>query len=277
MFVRLAFSVAAHLEPEILLVDEVLAVGDAEFQRKCIGKMESVGRGGRTVIFVSHSMPAIARLCSRALLMHNGQLVADGPSDEVVARYLQGEVGSPSLRSWEPDAAPGDDLVRLREVAVVDGGGETVESTDVRDPVGIRFEFDVLAFGAPIVPQIMVTNEQGLHCFNAFDTNPRWHEPTPPGRHTVTAWLPGNLLNEGLMSVTVFLSTLTSGRTIQHVLERDIVSFHVTDPVEGDSSKGTWAGQWGGAVRPLLLWTPESSLRQDERVGLRLLDGREVV
>ncbi|NOZ70655.1 MAG: ABC transporter ATP-binding protein, partial [Chloroflexi bacterium] len=88
MRVRLAFSVAAHLEPEILLVDEVLAVGDAEFQRKCLGKMQDVAGAGRTVLFVSHNMPAITRLCQRALLFENGRLVMEGPSDVVVASYL---------------------------------------------------------------------------------------------------------------------------------------------------------------------------------------------
>ena len=99
-----------------------------------------------------------------------------------------------------------------------------------------------------------------IHAFNAMDTSPRWHSPAHVGCQTTTAWIPGNLLNEGLMAVTVFLSTLSSGRTIQHVLERDVVAFHVTDPGAGDSARGNYVGQWGGALRPRLLWTPEGSL-----------------
>src|SRR5437870_3429424 len=102
MYVRLAFSVAAHLEPEILLVDEVLAVGDAEFQRRCLGRMEELSRHGRTVLFVSHQMQVLARLCDRAILLREGRVVEDGPSEQVVAHYLQSEGGAGSRRAW-PD------------------------------------------------------------------------------------------------------------------------------------------------------------------------------
>ena len=100
MYVRLAFAVAAHLEPEILLVDEVLAVGDAEFQRRCLGRMEDLSQSGRTVLFVSHNMQAIAQLCDRALLLDGGRIVQDGPSAEVVAQYLQAGHGSGCDRVW---------------------------------------------------------------------------------------------------------------------------------------------------------------------------------
>jgi lipopolysaccharide transport system ATP-binding protein len=135
MYVRLAFSVAAHLEPEILLVDEVLAVGDAEFQRRCLGRMEDFGESGRTVIFVSHNMQTIAQLCDRAVLLDKGRVVADGPSADIVARYLQSVHGSASYQRWEPLEAPADDLVRMRFVRVVDTDGRTVDAVDVRQPV----------------------------------------------------------------------------------------------------------------------------------------------
>src|SRR5436309_5304223 len=126
MFVRLAFSVAAHLEPEILIVDEVLAVGDAEFQKRCLGKMESYGQSGRTVLFVSHSMPTIARLCPRLLLLDRGRLIEDGPAEHVIGRYLHGELGTAARREWrDPQAAPGDDWARLRSARVVDSTGTT--------------------------------------------------------------------------------------------------------------------------------------------------------
>jgi lipopolysaccharide transport system ATP-binding protein len=258
MYVRLAFSVAAHLEPEILLVDEVLAVGDAEFQRKCLGKMQSIGQEGRTVCLVSHNMQAITRLCERAILIEKGAVIQDGRSADVVASYLQAGVGSASSRNWDGLAdAPGNELVRLRSVRIVDSEARTTDSVDVRQPVGVEISFDVLGNGPPILPQIMITNEQGVMAFTAMNTDPRWREPSPPGPYSSIAWIPGNLLNEGLMTVTVFVSTLSSGKTIQHVLERDIVAFHVVDPVEGDSSKGDYVGQWHGAVRPLLEWTTE--------------------
>src|ERR671933_597884 len=108
MFVRLAFSVAAHLEPEILIVDEVLAVGDAEFQKRCLGKMESFGQSGGTVLFVSHSMPTIARLCPRLVLLDRGRVVEDGPAERVIGRYLHGEQGTAARRTWPATDAPGD-------------------------------------------------------------------------------------------------------------------------------------------------------------------------
>ena len=108
MYVRLAFAVAAHLEPEILIVDEVLAVGDASFQKKCLGKMQDVGKEGRTVLFVSHSMAAIARLCERTILLDEGRVLQDGPSHQVVTAYLASGRGTPALRVWRNAAkAPG--------------------------------------------------------------------------------------------------------------------------------------------------------------------------
>src|SRR3989441_2975957 len=123
MYVRLAFAVAAHLEPEILLVDEVLAVGDAEFQRRCLGRMEDFGDEGRTVLFVSHNMQTIAQLCDRVILLDGGQVVRDGPSADVVAHYLQSERGTGSEQVW-PDlaTAPGADYGRLRSARVLQEG-----------------------------------------------------------------------------------------------------------------------------------------------------------
>ncbi len=119
MKVRLAFSVAAHLEPEILIVDEVLAVGDADFQKKCLDKMENIGQQGRTVLFVSHNMPAMTRLCQRVILMDEGRIIEDGPSNEVVSNYLFSGSDIKASREWpEPESAPGGRFVRLRAVRV---------------------------------------------------------------------------------------------------------------------------------------------------------------
>jgi lipopolysaccharide transport system ATP-binding protein len=257
MHVRLAFSVAAHFEPEIMLVDEVLSVGDAEFQARCLGRMEDIGATGRTVVFVSHQLQAVAQLCDRALLFDDGRIVMDGPSPTVVAQYLQTATGTSSSQSWSEEAtAPGDDLVRLRSVRVVDRGGNLVESLDVREPVGIELTFGVLRAGPPVLPKIKLT-AGGHIAFNAMDTDTRWYEPSAPGEYVATAWLPGNFLNEGLVTVDAALCSIDSPKLHHHVSVHEAVSFHVFDPLEGDSARGTFTGQWRGVVRPLLQWTAD--------------------
>jgi homopolymeric O-antigen transport system ATP-binding protein len=257
MYVRLAFSVAAHLEPEILLVDEVLAVGDAEFQARCLGRMEDFGATGRTVLFVSHNMQAVAQLCDRVLLMEHGKVVRDGPAAEVVAHYLQTSAGAGASRVWpDLETAPGDELVRLRSVRIVDSGGETVDYVDVREPVGVELVFRVLEAGSPVLPKIKLVSD-GRIAFNAMDVDPRWHDVSPPGEYVATAWIPPNLLNEGLQSIDAAVCSIRSPKLHHHVSVHEAVSFHVQDPGEGDSARGTFTGQWRGAVRPLLDWTSE--------------------
>ena len=257
MSVRLAFAVAAHFEPEIFLVDEVLAVGDAEFQRRCLGRMEDLSESGRTVVFVSHQMQAVAQLCDRALWLDHGRIVEDGSAGEVVATYLQAGIGSGSSRSW-PDlaTAPGDTLVRLTSVRVVQDRQET-GAVDVREPVGIEIGFTVLSDGEPVMPKIKLVDQRGDVVFNAVDTSARWHEPTAPGEYVATAWIPGNLLNEGLLSVQAAVCSLRPTKLHSHATYNDVVSFHVQDPGDGDSARGLFVGQWKGVTRPLLEWSTE--------------------
>jgi lipopolysaccharide transport system ATP-binding protein len=255
MYVRLAFAVAAHLEPEILLVDEVLSVGDAEFQRRCLGRMEDFSVSGRTVLFVSHNMQTMAQLCDRVIWLDGGGIVLDGPSSEVVARYLQSGYGAGASLEWaDLESAPGDRFVRLCRVRVVQDG-KTADAVDVRRPVGIEIAFRVLRGDKPVIPKVKVTNAQGDVAFNAMDTRSRWHEPTPPGDHVATAWIPGNLLNEGLTGVQVSMVSPAAPKLRTH--GNASIAFHVHDPGEGDSARGLFTGQWKGAVRPLLEWTCE--------------------
>ncbi|HET7743902.1 MAG TPA: polysaccharide ABC transporter ATP-binding protein [Gaiellaceae bacterium] len=258
MSVRLAFAVAAYLEPEVLLVDEVLAVGDAEFQRRCLGRMEDLSSSGRTVIFVSHQMQSVSQLCDRAIWLDKGRVVDDGGSSEIVARYLQsGFGGTGSSREWpDLDEAPGDGLVRLRSVRVVQDDEETA-AVDVRRPVGIEIGFTVLGRGVPVFPKLKLIDQRGDVAFNAMDTDPRWQEPSDPGDYVATAWIPGNLLNEGLISVQVGICSYGTLKLHPHAGLNDAVSFHVQDPGEGDSARALFTGQWKGVVRPLLDWTTE--------------------
>ena len=258
MSVRLAFAISAHLEPEVLLVDEVLAVGDAEFQRRCLGRMEELSNSGRTVLFVSHQMQSVSQLCDRAFQLEGGRIVDEGPASEVVARYLQTVRGSGAQAFWpDLDTAPGGGHVRLRSVRVVNEDGATMDSVDVRSPVGIEIAFSVLKLGMPIFPKLKVRDGQGTTVFNALDTDPRWQEPAEPGDYVSTAWIPANLLNEGLASVDVSIVAFGIVKLVPRADVRDAVSFHVHDPGEGDSAKGMFRGQLRGPVRPLLDWTTE--------------------
>jgi lipopolysaccharide transport system ATP-binding protein len=259
MAMRLAFAVAAHLEPEIMIVDEVLAVGDARFQRKCMDKMQDVGQQGRTVLFVSHNMPAVTRMCDRAILLDEGRILEDGPSHKVVSAYLNSGLGTTAAREW-PDLskAPGDDVVRLRAIRIVTEAGETTDVIDVRLPMAIEMEFDVLKPGHLLSPYHNVFNEEGLKVFTAIDQDADWRRrPRPTGRYVSRAWIPGNYLAEGTLFVSPAIRTLEP--TIRHFIEREAVAFQVVDRLDGTSARGDWTGRMTGVVRPLLKWETELS------------------
>jgi lipopolysaccharide transport system ATP-binding protein len=253
MYVRLAFSVAAHLEPEILIVDEVLAVGDLAFQRKCMGKMEEVSQGGRTILFVSHSMPAVTRLCTRCVLLRAGHAEMSGPTYDVVGAYLKTSLQKSSEREWEPDRAPGSDVVRLRAVRVRSTNAAASEVFDIRKPVGIDVAFDVIKAGWELTPNLHVFDEAGHNVFISHDVDPAWRKrPRPTGRYISTAWIPGNLLAEGTFLVGASITTMTPPNI--HVYEREAVAFQIVDSMDGDSARQDFAGHLPGIVRPLLHW-----------------------
>ena len=254
MSVRLAFAVAAHLDPEILILDEVLTVGDASFQKKCLNKMEDVSRQGRTVIFVSHDMQAVTRLCPRAILLHEGCVVAEGPSHRIVTEYLRSGVGSTAAREWtDPERAPGNDVARLHAVRVRGAAGGISETCDIRQPVTLEMEFEVRKPGSVLSPNYHVFNEEGVCVFVVGDHDPAWRKrPRPAGRYVTRAIVPGNFLAEGSFIVTAALSTFDP--VIVHFRERDAVAFQVIDSLDGDSARGEFAGRMPGVVRPLLEW-----------------------
>jgi len=257
MYVRLAFAVAAHLEPEILLVDEVLAVGDAEFQRRCLGRMEELGSSGRTVIFVSHQLPAVAQLCDRAIQINGGSVVADGRPAEVIANYLHQTHSSGSVREWPLESAPGNDLARILAVRLVPHDDMPPGVVDVRRPIAVEIVFKVLRDGKPVFPKLKVRDQEGAVAFNAIDTDERWLEPVPPGEYVSTAWIPGNLLNEGSVIAEAAICSNDFPKLEHHAAVYEAISFEVLDPGEGDSARGIFAGQWRGVVRPMLEWTSE--------------------
>ena len=179
----------------------MLAVGDARFQKKCLGKMEDVSRAGRTVLFVSHNMAAISRLCDRALLFDGGRLVVDGTTADVVRRYVKDGIGTTAAREWrDPRPAHADGVVRLWAVRVRDANGDVVETVDVHDVVAIEMEFEVLEDGHLIVSDFQFCNDDGVALFGTGDQD-QWRR-RPRGRYTSTVWIPGDFLAEGLHFVT---------------------------------------------------------------------------
>ncbi len=260
MHVRLAFAVAAHLEPEILLVDEVLAVGDVAFQKKCIGKMGEVAQAGRTVLFVSHNMTAVQSLCDRALWLQGGRLMQDGDSQEVVQAYLQSSFSTQSERVWDdPGTAPGNDRVRLRLARVRPSEGDVCEPVTVHTPLDIEFEVWNHKPDVNLHLTAQVINEQGVIVFvTASLNNPRYRDkPFPAGLFRFTCKVPGDLLNNGLHRL--YLLIVQDAKTVLCKAD-DILAFHVADSPE---LRGGWHGKWVGAVRPNLDWEIEEVKRQD--------------
>lgn len=267
MYVRLAFAVAAYLEPEILLVDEVLAVGDASFQRKCLDKMKDVGQHGRTVLFISHNMSAITRLCPRTILLDEGRVLQDGPSHQVVGTYLKSGLGTTAAREWpELDKAPGNEIVRLRSVRVRTDDGQTTEAIDIRRPVNLEIEYDVLKPGFLLAPIFHVFNEEGIFVFVTFDSEPEWKKKTRPvGRFVSVAQIPGNFLSEGSYIIAAAISTLDP--VTVHFYERDVVAFQMIDTLDGDSARREYAGFMPGVIRPLLHWETRADLQANKELS----------
>lgn len=253
MYVRLAFAVAAHLDPEILIVDEVLAVGDAEFQKKCMGRMKDISGEGRTVIFVSHNMDAVLRLCSHCILLKNGKVDISGEVDSVVEHYLSAEYGVNFNRKWNLENAPGNDIARLIEVYVHNENFEKGGNFNVTEKIGVTIKYEVIKDGHVFTHAMNLHNSHGVNILNSHDVVSKIrHEPRRKGIYTATMWIPANLLSEGIVLVgpAVFVPvpyTLYFGVV-------DAVSFNVYDNITGNSARGNYHGNFPGIVRPLLQW-----------------------
>lgn len=252
MYVRLAFAVAAHLEPEILLVDEVLAVGDASFQKKCIGKMQNITEGGRTILFVSHNMAAISRICKRVILLHDGTIVKDGPPGQVISYYIKGDFGTQDEHIWDKKC-PGNDIVRLRAVRVKNSEGTVSGIFDLQEDVCVEMEYDVLKPDSIFLSNFHFFNDRSDNIFTVGDFVSEWRNcPRPVGHYVTQCWVPGNLLNVGLYSVGVALSIPKPGASIFY--ERSVVTFDMRDMQDENPTRGDFSYGNPGIVRPLLKW-----------------------
>jgi lipopolysaccharide transport system ATP-binding protein len=268
MRVRLAFAVAAHLEPEILIIDEVLAVGDAAFQRKCLNKMQEVGEQGRTVLFVSHNMPAVTRMCQRVILLNKGKVMVDGTAHEVVSAYLRRGETTTACREWENGIdAPAGEAARMIGVRVRNENGDISDAIDIRSPVSLELEFQVLKAGFVLQPHFGLFNEEGVRVFITVDQDEEWRgRPRPPGRYTSTVRVPGNFFSEGMIIINTALWALEPHRELVFKC-KDAVAFHVIDNMEGGTARGDWVGDMGGIIRPLLEWETHYEAQQEVLLG----------
>jgi lipopolysaccharide transport system ATP-binding protein len=249
MYVRLAFAVAAHLEPEILVVDEVLAVGDAAFQKKCLGKMGDVAQEGRTVLFVSHNMAAVAQLCQKAVWLQGGRIRKIGLPEEVIKDYLSDSNTQIAERQWSyPGDAPGDDRVRLLAVRVLQQG-RMAPVIDINIPSRIEIEFEALKNLRNLVTGINIYDATGLCLFDSCDWRPN---QLTAGRYRKHIVLPAQLLAEGRIDVLVQLHFYDPD--IKSVVLPNVLTIDAIDSDHPLAVRGLYKGPWPGVVRVHLDW-----------------------
>ena len=257
MYIRLGFSVAAALKPDLLIIDEVLAVGDVAFQKKCFGKMQDVVRDGRTILLVSHNLNAVSALCGRAILLERGRLVQDGPVADVIEKYLQSSGTATGEAKWPDDeSAPQSKSTRLRRVCIRQPMAEAPTAfVDVNLPILIDIEYECRRQGGRVWGGIWLRDRMGTMIFGAesnssSDENPQAIHRCPQelGTYRTTCTIPANLLNQATYSISVLMGC--DGPVAELVVE-DVIDFTSSDPRMLE--KG-FHSAWSGPIRPWLPW-----------------------
>jgi lipopolysaccharide transport system ATP-binding protein len=256
MYLRLAFAVAAHLEPEILVVDEVLAVGDAEFQRKCLGKMSDVAQQGRTVLFVSHNMSAVLRLTEETLVIEKGRLALRAPTTEAVDYYLSQGFSQQGERTWDADEVPAD-AAPFRPIAmrVKDAAGRISDSLRSVEPLTVEIEYRLSAPVTGLRVGIYLMSTRGEYVFTSFDTDEpekfTSYTSRPAGRYISRCTIPADTLNEGRYSLGMNAGSYKIRRYFQ---DEQALAFNI----DAAGAPGThWPEVRLGLVRPRLDWKIE--------------------
>ncbi len=250
MYVRLAFSVAAHMETDILIIDEVLAVGDAEFQKKCLGKMDEITKEqGRTILFVSHNMTTIEQLCNKVVILKEGKILFKGPTQEGVDLYLGSKIGLQKEKIWAKEKAPGDEVVKILKTYAHTDVDRITDSFDIVKNI----EYEVLEENHTFTHGINVYNKENINVFNSHDVTSEIRKyPHKKGIYSSTVWIPENTLSEGIFTIGVAL--FKPSPFLIHVHQENVIIFEVIDEVRGDSARGNYHGGFPGIVRPLLKW-----------------------
>ena len=254
MYLRLAFSVAAHLEPEILVVDEVLAVGDAEFQRKCLGKMSDVAQEGRTVLFVSHDMSAISRLTEETIVLEEGKLVYRAPTQKAIDYYMSTGFSKTGERTWtEEESPPADSPFHPIALRVRNSKGKVLDLMRSTEPITIEMEYEVRKAIPGLRVGIYLRNMQGVYVFTSFDIDSpkeyEKYETRSPGHYISRCTIPTDTLNEGRYSIGINAGVYRGGGRFFQDLRALVFS------VDGIGAPGTqWAERRRGVIRPRLNW-----------------------
>jgi lipopolysaccharide transport system ATP-binding protein len=256
MYLRLAFAVAAHLEPDILVVDEVLAVGDAEFQRKCLGKMSDVAEQGRTVLFVSHNMSAILRLTSETLVMEKGKIVKRAPSNEAVDYYLSSGFAETGERVWDRDEIPENSApFQPKVLRIRNEQGLVVNSIRSTEKMSIEFEYELEESITGLRVGYYLMSSRGEYVFTTFDTDePQMYDryvAREKGHYISRCEIPADTFNDGRFIVGINASTYRIRRYFQ---DERAISFNV-DPAGAPGMQ--WPEQRLGPIRPRLNWEIE--------------------
>ena len=267
MYVRLAFGVAAHLEPDILIVDEVLAVGDMGFQKKCLNKMESVSIEGRTVLFVSHNMDAIRRLCSSVILLENGQIKQIGETNDCVTKYQSQNIKHEGVALFDPPFQfPNEMPVRVYKFSLFDESGDKCSHFSAHSNIQIQIEWENTR---PVYkPRIgfILQSLNGTDVLTSLDTNSWGHGWLEPGRRVSSCILPGRILNEGEYLVELCGDSPKGNanhKAFDLGLSRNgaVLSFHVEDDMVISSKyygeEGFRDARWPGVIMLDIKWNQE--------------------
>lgn len=246
MYVRLAFAVAAHLEPEILIIDEVLAVGDTAFQKKCLGKMGEVAKGGRTVLFVSHNMTAVKSLCNKCIWMEQGTVKDNGETSRVIDSYFGKATGIISHHWKNSETASDKEKVELQYAEIKVEGKDTFQNITVNDPLSLHFKFLNFETDSMLNFSLHLFNAEDIKIFNTV-SNPSVY---PAGVFSGTCHIPANFLNDGIYRVKIMI---TKDMSTPIFWLDDVLVFEVQD----SERQGNWFGKWSGVVRPALKWDTE--------------------
>ena len=267
MYVRLAFSVAAFLESEILIVDEVLSVGDQQFQNRCIQRLQDIIKDGRTVLFVSHGAGQVRKLCSRAICLQRGEIICDDEANKALELYQAAQLadgggcgagkakGPVSEVVFPEGERPGDDAVRMISCRLVDDAGSVSEKALTSRGFRLEFEYEVFQPGLPLRPACIVSDELGNILFWTGDTSlDAGNNPVSPGRHSSVLDFPGRFFSPGRLLFTFGVGEDTeTGES--HALASDALSILMVDDWNDTLIRGAYKGTLPGFVRPLLKWT----------------------